>query len=95
MSGRGADLRNIHAWLWISANQEEIKPISEDNMHEYIRRWSGLRYKLSPRGIVELMMERWLRLDRFLNCYICGVSRGVGLVWRFFVETSDATSLFR
>jgi hypothetical protein len=26
------------------------------------RRWSGLRYKLGPRGIVELMAERWLRL---------------------------------
>jgi hypothetical protein len=26
------------------------------------RRWSGLRYKLGPRGIVELIAERWLRL---------------------------------
>jgi hypothetical protein len=25
-------------------------------------RWSRLRYKLGPRGIVELMVERWLRL---------------------------------
>jgi hypothetical protein len=25
-------------------------------------RWSRLRYRLGPRGIVELMAERWLRL---------------------------------
>ena len=35
-------------------------------LHRFVedatRRWSGLRYKPGPRGIVELMAELWLRL---------------------------------